>query len=237
MNATVNSETTTAAPDTTVITTPELSLEDVYKEAGITGASPQTPAPVAPVVEVKPVVPAEIEIPDAYDDGHKAFLQSLVAKQNALEQNQLSVTAKELQRERAAANAKLEEDISEATSFLQENAGFDSLPYDAAGKAQLARYELETLANRDPKFQQLWVSRNNSPAHKAALQKALTVVSKNLAKRFEGNIDPKLAANRRALKAAQSSSATTEAASEGASSLDGLSGAAFERAWQQMLQG
>jgi hypothetical protein len=221
-----------AAP---AVVAPEQSLEDIYREAGIPESQAQItaiPAPVA-AVETKPIPDA---IPDAYEEGHKAFLQSLLDKTNAIEKNQTAQLQRQAQIERAGAAARLEEEITEATKFVKETAGFDGLPYTDEGKLQLARFELESRATTDPKFKQLWDNRNTSPAHKAALQKALTVISKDVSKKFEGTVDPKLSADRRALKAAQSTSATTETDSRG-NALEGLSGTAFEQAWQRMLSG
>lgn len=212
------------------------SLEDVYKEVGITEAQPQSP--VAPAVVATPAVanPEVSSIPDPYDDAHKAFLQSLVDKQTALEATQQQFVQERAMNEASIAKAKLEEDIQEATVFVRDNAGLNDLPYDDKQKLALANFELNERARNDPKFKALWDARNNSPANKAALNKALGIISKEIGKRFEAKIDPTLAANRKALKAAQTSSATTDEVGE-RSPLENLQGAEFDQAWNRMVRG
>jgi len=210
----------------------EPSLEDVYKEAGITEAQPQPQVVVATPAEK----PTPADIPDAYDDGHKAFLQGLVEKQSALEANQQEFRQERAQREQATAQAKLEEDIREATDFVKENAGLNDLPYDDKTKTALANFELNERARTDVKFKALWDARNNSPTAKAALTKAMGIISKEISKKFEVKVDPQAAASRKALKAAQQSSATTETEGSDDDPMGGLVGAEFERAWANMVR-
>ena len=223
---TASAEPTTAAENQTQ------SLEDVYQEAGITGVQHQSNA----AIETRTVEkPAAIEIPNAYDEGHKAFLQSLVDKQAALDANQQSFIAEKVSREASAAKAKLDEAVSSAIELCKSTAGLDDLPYDDKTKTQLIQFELDNRANADPKFKQLFDARDNSPASKAAWNKALVIVSKDIAKKFESKIDPTLVASRKALKAAQHSSATTETEDEGDTGIGSLTGAAFDQAWARMV--
>jgi len=215
-----------------------LSLEDVYREAGVTEQTAQPPA--APAAEPSWTPPPPISnIPDAYEDGHKEFLQSLVSKTAALEATQQKFVQQEAQRAQQAAMAKLEEDIKDAASFVKENAGLDGLPLDDKAKMALAHFELNERASTDPKFKALWDKRNDSPQNKAALSKALKVISGEISKKFEVKTDPQLVANKRALKAAQQSSATTETPSSDEPSWGTAPATSqdFDRAWQNMVRG
>jgi len=223
-----------AAPETTQVAEkaePELTLDDVYKDAGIPEAKPQQRAePVAPVA------PQAQEIPDPYDDKHKEWLLEQSKRVAALEASQQENAREKSEKQREIAAAKLEEEIQEATNYVKENAGLDDLPYDDKAKAALANFELNERARTDPKFKALWDNRNATAQNNAAFKKALTIVTKDIAKKYEVKPDPQLSANRRALKAAQQSSATTEGDREGADNpLGQLQGAAFEQAWQRMV--
>jgi len=218
-------------------TTAEPSLEDVYLEAGITEPQAQPQVAAAPTQYAPaPTTPPKVDIPDAYDDGHKAFLQSLVEKQTALENTQQEFVRDKAANEQKLAAARLEEDIQEATAFVTENAGLKDLPYDDKTKTALANFELNERARTDLKFKALWDARNNNAQTKAALQKALSIISKDIAKKFEAKPDSTLVANKRALKAAQQSSATTDASDSDDSPLANLNGMEFERAWANMVR-
>jgi len=209
-----------------------LSLEDVYKEAGIEEAQPQTQA--APVQQV---APAQVQapqmqqpaIPDPYDqDAYRAFMANMVQNQTALNASLQEFRGRQSQIEQQTALQKLEEDISSATDFVSKEAGIEN--------TALAHFELNERARTDSRFKQLWENRNGTPANKAALQKALTVISKEISKKYDVRTDPQLLANRRALKASQQSSATTETDDSGDSNMGTLIGADFQRAWDQMVR-
>lgn len=215
------------------VTSAESSLEDIYKEAGIQEASPQTQAApaqqVAPTQVQAPEVPA---IPDPYDqEAYRAFMANMVQNQTALNASLQEFRGKQSQIEQRTAIQKLEEDISKATEFVSQEAGIEN--------TALAHFELNERARTDPKFKQLWEARNESPARQAAFQKALSVISKDIGKKYEVRADPQLVANRRALKASQQSSATTD--DEGTSGgqfakLGQLTGIDFDREWNAIVR-
>jgi hypothetical protein len=223
---TANAENATATPAASG--TVEQSLEDVYKEAGVPEAKPQPQEQyIAPVV-------AKVAVPDAYDEGHRGYLEKQQERMNALEAHQNKQLHAESVKTKESAEAKLVEDINVATKFIVDNAGFKDLPYSDEAKATLANSELESKAKSDPKFQALWRNRDANPE---AWGKALAIVTKDIARKFEAKVDPKLAADRRALRASQGSSATSEQDGQGANPLEGLEGAAFERAWNNIARG
>lgn len=227
----------TAAPETAA-TEENYSLEDVYKEAGIEPQAQQQAAYVPPVQQpvVQPVQQNANNIPDPYDESHKAWLQAQANKIDALAATQQAILQKDSAREQQIAQAKLEDDIKTATDYVKENAGLNDLPYDDKTKSALANFELNERARTDPKFKALWDARDKTPQSKAAFQKALGIVSKEIAKKFEAKVDPKLAANRQALRAAQQSSATTETPEADENAMGKLTGQEFERAWAQMVR-
>ena len=235
----MNEEVTTAqsAETTNQTTAPvvsEPSLEDIYKEAGVNEVKPQTKAEPAPIA---PSVRKIGDIPDPYDDRFKPAIQTELQAQEARlaaieahQQTDLRTKAIESQK---AADLKLVEDIKTASTYIMENAGFKDLPFSEEAQLTLANTELELKAKTDPKFQALWYGRDKNPE---AWKKALAIVTKEIGKKFEAKVDPKLAADRRALRATQNSSATTEQESN-SNSLDGLTGAEFDRAWANLARG
>ena len=217
------------------VETQTATLDDLYKEAGIPEVIPQTQAaPVAPAPA--PVVKADQEIPDPYDDKHKDFLKGLMQDVAATKQAQQEIARKESERDQRTAAAKLEEDINEATAFVKEIAGLDHLPYSDAKKLALANFELNERAKSDPKFKALWDNRHSSPQATAAFKKSLDIISKDIAKQYESKTDSKLVSDKRALAAARQSSATTDDKESQSSPGEGLVGAEFDRWWSNMAR-
>lgn len=213
----------------------EQTLDDLYRETGVTEATPQTKADQLPIA---PVVASVGDIPDPYDEAFKPSLQSKLQSQQdrmavieAHQQTQLRETARAQQ---AEAEAKLVEDIKTASSYVMENAGLKDLPLSDEAQLALANQELNAKAASDPKFQMLWQNRDKNPD---AWNKALAIQTKEIAKKFEAKVDPKLSADRKALRATQQSSATTEQESQGSNPLEGLEGVEFDRAWRAIARG
>ena len=217
-----------------------LSLEDIYKEAGVSEASPQTqavPSPAsatpvsAPAVAAAATPPSTV-IPDPYDqDAYRAFMANLVQNQTALNTSLQEFRGKQNQIEQQTAQQKLEEDISSATDYLSKESGIEN--------TALAHFELNERARTDVRFRQLWESRNITPQKQAAFQKALSVISKEIGKKYEVRADPTLVANRRALKASQQSSATTDDSSEAGgqfAKLGQATGIDFDREWNAIVR-
>lgn len=224
----MSEEATVVETEQPVVETP--SLEDIYKEAGIQEASPQTQA--APVQQFAPApvqVPQTNAIPDPYDqEAYKAFMANMVQNQTALNASLQEFRGKQSMIEQQAAALKLEEDISKATDFVSKEAGIEN--------TALAHFELNERARTDMRFKQLWENRDSSPTHKAAYQKALTVISKEIGKKYEVRADPQLVANRRALKASQQSSATTDVDDSGDIPGANLQGREFDYWWQNQVR-
>lgn len=203
-----------------VNTEPEQTLDDVYKESGITEAQPQIQA--APQPQQSP----EVDIPDPYDvDRYKNFMQTVVRNQTALQHSLQAALGTISKTERETQAAKLEEEISQATEFVSKEAGIEN--------KELAHFELEQRARTDPKFKALWDNRNNTSQSKSAFTKALGIISKEIGNKYEVRADPQLIANRRALKASQQSSATTETPET--DEWGSKTGRDFEQHWQNLI--
>jgi hypothetical protein len=206
----------------------EVSLEDIYKGAGVTEPQAQT-QDVAPVV----VAPVEVEIPDAFDEKHKDFIAEMYKEQQVLKQNQQMALAEKAQSAAQIAKAKLEEDVKEAQDYVLKNSGMSDLPYDDSVKQAMAKSMLDEYANKDKRLAMLFANRDKSTEANTAFKKALALVTKEIGKKFEAKVDPALVASRKALKASQQSSATSEIAAEG-NSLESLTGNDFDREWAKL---
>ena len=225
---TANAETQTEQPivETEVI---EQTLDDLYKESGIQEvAPPQTQAAPAPAQQAQPVAQPEINVPDPYDiEAHKAFIANLARNQTvlhtSLQQAQEIIAAKE----RETLMAKLEEEINQASEFVSKESGIEN--------PKLATFELSERARTDPKFKALWDGRNSSPQAKGAYTKALQVVSREIAKKYEIRSDPTLVANKKALAASRQSSSTTTQESKD-DEWSGLSPAEFQAKWERTVR-
>jgi hypothetical protein len=216
-----------AETQTAPVTAPvEQSLEDVYKEVGVVVAQPQVQQQVAPVIP-------KTVVPDPYEEGFKTFQEKQDARLAAIETHQQTQLKSQFEKQQAERNAKLVEDIKVASSFVVDNTGLKDLPYSDEVKMKMAKMELNERAGSDPKFKYLWDNKDTNPE---AWGKAAKAFSKELASKYNAVVDPKLAADRRALRASTGSSATTDVDVSG-NPLEGLSGAEFDRAWARIARG
>lgn len=211
----------------TQVEAPEQTLEDLYKEAGLDVAQPQTQAAQAPQA---PVQETEVQVPDPYDiEAHKAFMKNLVQNQSALTSTLQAAQGMIAQKERETLMAKLEEEISQASELVSKESGIDN--------PKLATFELSELARTDAKFKAIWEGRNSSPQAKAAFTKALQVVARDIGKKYEIRPDPQLVANRKALAASrQSSSTTTQEDSDNNPAWASANGAEFQLNWDRLVR-
>jgi hypothetical protein len=161
-------------------------------------------------------------------EAYKSFMANMVHNQTALNASLQEFRGNQAQMAQKAAMQQLEEDISKATEFVSKEAGIDN--------KDLAHFELDNRARTDPRFKTLWENRSASSAHKAAFDKALKVISKEISKKYEVRADPTLVANRRALKASQNSSATTDKDDSADDSWGQLQGVDFQRKWEAMVR-
>jgi len=165
------------------------SLDDVISEFNIE-AAPQTTNTVQEPQPAQPVAPNI----DPYDEGSlNKWASDTANNQATLQQQVQELNAKLTQKEQADNQAKLEADITSAATKLTESIdGLDPLA---------AEILLETEARKDPKFLQIWESRDKNPK---ALEAALNIISNKHEGRFQ-RIDPQIAENHRAAQQSQQS--------------------------------
>jgi len=206
----------------------EVTLDDVYREFNVAPEA-EKPTTATPEPLKAPAAPS-VDLPDFYDvEKVKAWA--------AQQQNQVSVLQSQVQQftgvvtqaQRAAQQATLERDISHAVETINETV---QLPDN---QKKLIEYALEDKARSDPRFKQLWDNRGKNPI---AWSKALTAVRRDIAETFAVKADPQIAANRRALRDSQASSATTQTGGEEPSWMSQPSDSAeFQKGWNRMLSG
>ncbi len=225
MNDTTQVENTNT--ENTQVDTVEPTLDDLYKESGLEQvAQPQTQAP-APVQQ--PVQQTTEEVPDPFDvEQHKAYLANLAAELKATKQSHEAITNAVRAEQQKAYVAKIEEDIKQAADYVAKESGIENV--------NLATFELNERARTDPKFKAIWEGRESSTQAKAAFSKALGVVSREIGKKYEIKSDPQLVANRKALAASRTSSATTTQEEVNEPAWASSTGVEFQLNWDRLVR-
>ena len=178
---------------------PEETLEDVFRQFPVEEAAKSFDAQPNRSVEKAP----EINIPDpSYDpDGFKTAMKSLHTNDWEVKTtlNRVSEQLDGLRQERQRAIE--EDDISSTVAKIQE-----SIPA-LSGKDRLVKGYLGAMASEDQRVARVWENRRQNPA---AWNKTLSVITKQMAKDFDFQVDPQLAENTRAAKASRDQMATTK---------------------------
>lgn len=233
-NAAADTATTDAAAASTTNEAPEVTLDDVYRDAGLdkivtapeTRAEPKTePAPNA--------VPSKIEpssIPDAYDtENFKAWLARNAAGTQELHSAVVKIAQHLTAEQQRVAMAATKADIEFAVKSIDETVQI--------GKPKLIEAYLDGEVRADPRMKALWENRGKNPT---AWQSALGVVAKKMGKEFDLKVDPALAAAQRARKEGQKTMATTSPEDETSAveqQLAKAQGADFNRSWESLISG
>ena len=220
------SESETTTQETTT-TEPQVTLDDVYKDAGLdkiveTQTQPQPQA--QPQVQETRQEPSKV--PDPYDtEAFKAYVARLEAGTTALHQNQARIAEYVTRVERDRAKSALESDIKSAVDSVNEIVNHP--------KPKVIEAMLDAEARENPKFKALWDNRSKNPA---AWEKALQVTAAKFSEDLSVKVDPKLVEAQRARKDSQKQMATTdkEAPDE---SWNGLKQEDFEHRWNQLVSG
>jgi hypothetical protein len=221
----VETEVQTSEPQTGTVVEP--TLDDLYKEAGLEVAQPQTQA--QPQFQTQPQVQNQkVEVPDPFDiENHKAFLQRLAEEQRATKESQAALLQQIQSEQQRIQAAKQEEDVKQAVDYIVKESGLEN--------SKLAKFELAERINEDPKFRAIVQARDSSPQAKGAFTKALGVIAKEIGKKYEVKTDPQLVANQRALAASRQTSATTQETTQD-DKWSSLSGSDFEREWRALVR-
>jgi len=212
---------TTQEASTTETPEQEVTLDDVYKSAGIE-ESRQQPIQPQPQVQSKPQYQPP-QIPDAFDtEAHRQFLanQQIGLQTVAGSVSQMANYLSQVQQREM--KAQLEKDISTAVSTVNEVVGHP--------KPKVIEAMLDAKARENPKFQALWNQRHNKPD---AWNQALKAVAREFSKELEVQVDPKLVQSQQARRIAQKQMATT-AKDSNENEWDGISEADFGQKWEYM---
>lgn len=230
MNAeTATAETTNTSTTTEATTEKEVTLDDVYREAGLDKvvASDTTQQ----TTEVKEETTKKVEpssVPDPYDtENFKAYLAREAAGKTELEKAVRTManhlTAKAQQEAVATARA----DIDKAVSAINEVVNYP--------KPKVIEAALDGMVREDARLKAIWNNRGKNPA---AWNNALKIVTKQIQEDFSAKVDPALVAAQRARKESQKTMATTTTESNVSPVEERLAAAQgddFDREWQKLL--
>jgi hypothetical protein len=192
---------TETATTSNTSTEKEVTLDDVYRDAGLDKAT-QTETRTDTRTEPAKTEPPKIEpssIPDAYDtENFKAWLARNAAGTQQLHEAVTRIAQHITQDQRERLMTVTKADIESAVSAIDETV--------QVGKPKLIEAYLDGEVRADPRMKALW---ENRAKHPAAWRNALGVVAKKMAKEFDLKVDPALAAAQRARKESQRTMATT----------------------------
>ena len=215
----------TAKPE---ITEQNITLDDVYRDAGLDKIEAATPAPHPRQPE--PQTPEPSKVPDPYDsENFKAYMARHAAGQTALQQTLGNVTQFLTTMQAQEAKKALESDIKSAVEKVNETVGHP--------KPKVIEAMLDAEARENPKFKAIWENRSKNPV---AWDNALKIVAKKFGDELSVKVDPALVAAQRARKISQQQMATTSAESEQSPQEERLAaaqGSDFDAEWGKLLSG
>jgi hypothetical protein len=178
---------------------PEVTLDDVYRDAGLDKIVVETQQPPQRQEQQQPPKVEPSSVPDPYDtENFKAYQARLQAETTALRQNQASIATYLTGLQRKEAQATLEADISKSVEKVNEVVNHP--------KPKVIEAMLDAEARENPKFKALWENRTRNPV---AWDNALKITAKKFADDLSVKVDPTLVAAQRARKDSQKQMATT----------------------------
>lgn len=209
----------------------EVTLDDVYREAGLDKIATATDTQQTTqqttqqdTDTTKRVEPSSV--PDPFDtENFKAFLARQAAGTTALEQAVTKVVGYLNERQRSEAIASTRADIEKAVSSIDEVVQL--------GKPKVVEAYLDGMVREDPRMKAIWDNRAKNPT---AWNNALKIAAKKMQEDFSIKTDPNLVNSQRARKESQRQMATTSADSKD-ESWDNLAQEDFQRKWEQMVSG
>jgi hypothetical protein len=224
---TTTSTTETTAADTTTETEKEVTLDDVYRDAGldkIEASADTTTKTETKTDTVKVEVPA---IPDPYDtENFKAFMAREAAGKAELQQAVRQVVGHLTAQQQQAVQAATRADIDKAVAAINETVNHP--------KPKVIEATLDGMVRDDPRLKAIWNNRGKNPG---AWSNALKIVTKQIAEDFTVKVDPNLVAAQRARKDAQKQMATTtnKETNSVEERLGAATGADFELGWERLV--
>ena len=199
----------------------EESLDDVISEYNV-----QTPAPSSqPQVQQRPEITPVAKVDPLDESQFQQYTQAVARNQTALDSQVRELSEKLTQFEQKEAELRIETDINEAISRL--NDGLNLNP-------KLVRVHLELTAQEKPGFRKVWENRHNDPK---TFSRALTALQKELGNTYSVRQDPELTETQVAIKQSQQSMASTGRKSEDTPTerlKAATSQAEFDRVWNEM---
>jgi hypothetical protein len=201
---------------------PEVTLDDVYRDAGLDKIVETQQPPQRQEQQQQPQKIEPSSVPDPYDtENFKAYQARLVAETSALRQNQASIANYLTGLQRKEAQATLEADISKSVEKVNEVVNHP--------KPKVIEAMLDAEARENPKFKALWENRAKNPV---AWDNALKITAKKFADDLSVKVDPALVAAQRARKDSQKQMATTAPEEPDEKWLDDSK---FSDQWEQLL--
>ena len=205
--------------------TPEVSLDDVYKEYGVEQQAQQFHAATAPM----PYLPQAPEVPNIPDpvtdvDAFRQWQTNQFHQNNSLQNTLQELNGRFQQISQAEARRQVETDVKTAVDVVNKRLGADP---------QMIEVALDLEARRDPRFLKLWEGRHQNPQ---AWSKALDAWGRKMDGKFSVRADPQLAENQRAAKVSQQALGG-QRQSNSNEEWDNLPAGDFEHRWRQLING
>ncbi len=212
----------------------EVTLDDVYRDAGLDKQETQTQQTTqrqeTTQQQTTTAKTEPLSIPDPYDaENFKAYLAREAAGKTALQQTVATVVAHLNAQGQQAALAATKSDIEKAVSTINEVVNHP--------KPTVIEATLDGMVRENPQLKAIWENRGKNPG---AWDKALSIVRKQIAEDFSVKVDPSLVAAQRARKESQKQMATTardDGSSPAEERLGQAQGAEFASEWQRLLGG
>lgn len=228
---TATAETNTQQATSTVTETApakEITLDDVYRDAGLDKVAEQPTERAQPRTEAEPQRRSEpSSIPDPYDtENFKAYMARKDAGTTELHKAVTQIAAHLGEAQKARVLEVTKADIDKAVSTINEVVKHP--------KSKVIEAALDGMVREDPRLKAIWENRAKNPN---AWSNALKIVSKTIAEDFSVKVDPSLVAAQRARKESQKQMATTTEsdASPVEERLAAAQGAEFDAEWQRLL--
>lgn len=229
---TTEAATATADKTSTQTTEKEVTLDDVYRDAGldktVAREVQQTTTQETKTDPATKIDPSSV--PDPYDtERFKDWAARQAAGTDALGKAFHEVRQFLTAQQQKAQLEALKADVEKSVKAIDEIAQI--------GKPTVVEAYLDGMVRQDPRMKALWDNRGKNPA---AWNNALKVVAKKMSEEFSVKVDPELQKAQRARKEAQKQMATTaddETTNQDEDRLGKAQGADFSREWESYIRG
>lgn len=227
------SQETVEKKESSTITEDNITLDDVYRDAGLDKIETQQTQQQQHSQQQTQQQQQDREpskIPDPYDsENFKAYMARKDSETTALRSTLGNVANFLTTMQASEAKKALESDIKSAVESVNETVGHP--------KPKVIEALLDAEARENPKFKAIWDNRGKNPV---ALENALKIVAKKFGDELSVKVDPALVAAQRARKLSQQQMATTSAESEQSPQEERLAaaqGSDFDAEWQKLVSG